>query len=355
MLFQRPADDVLYAALVARDASYEGFAFVCVRTTRIFCRLTCTARNPKPENCQFEESVAACLEKGFRPCKRCRPLEATGAPDPLVTDLLTRLEEQPDRRFYESDLVKLGYDPSTVRRAFKRRFGLSFLEMARLRRLAAAGRRLHAGEKIINAQLEAGYESDSGFRAAIAELFGTAPARIGSDSLLKADWLDTPIGAMLAIADDHALHLLEFADRAALPKEIERIRHQNGCAILPGRNRIIAEIEAELQAYFSGECVGFKTRLAPLGTAFERQVWEALRAIQPGTTQSYAALSENLGKPSAVRAVARANGANPIAIVIPCHRVIGSDGSLTGYGGGLWRKQWLLRHEQRFQSIDQFS
>ncbi|MGV1831518.1 trifunctional transcriptional activator/DNA repair protein Ada/methylated-DNA--[protein]-cysteine S-methyltransferase [Agrobacterium vitis] len=354
MLFKQPSDDTLYAALVAKDASYDGFAYVCVTSTRIFCRFTCTARKPKPENCRFTETIAACLEGGFRPCKRCRPLLAYGHADPLVKALLDRLDVDPGRRWQEADVVALGHDPSTVRRAFKRRFGVSFIEMARLRRISLGTEVLAAGEAVIEAQMEAGYESGSGFRAAITQLLGNSPARMKDLDLLKADWIDTPIGPMLAIADDHALHLLEFADRPALPTELNRLKARQGCGVTIGRTAVTEQIAAELARYFSGDpngvgTRGFETRLAGHGTPFERDVWQALRQIPMGETCSYSKLATSLDRPSAVRAVARANGANQIAIVIPCHRVIGADGSLTGYGGGLWRKQWLLNHERRLK------
>ena len=152
---------------------------------------------------------------------------------------------------------------------------------------------------------------------------------------------------MLAVADDHALHLLEFFDRTALPTELKRLRQATRSAIGFGRTPIIERIEAELRAYFAGESTHFDTPLATHGSPFTRIVWDALMAIPAGSTRSYAEIAMAAGRPTATRAVARANGANQIAIVIPCHRVIGSDGSLTGYGGGLWRKDWLLRHERK--------
>ncbi len=347
MLFQRPSDDILYDALIARDPSYEGFAWVAVKTTGIFCRLTCPARKPKRENSTFYETIAECLEAGFRPCNRCRPMLKLGETDPVVTRLIDALDADPMRRWSEGDVSALGVDPSTVRRAFKRQFGMSFLEMARLRRMGKAAEVLNDGANVIDAQLDAGYESGSGFRAAIARLFGEAPARLRGMALLRADWIDTPIGPMIAIADTHALHILEFAERNALPAEIRRLQKASGSSIVMGRYPPIDEIEAELKAYFSGQNKGFRTRLAEHGSPFQRQVWQALRDIPAGELRTYGALASDMNRPSSTRAVAGANGANQIAIVIPCHRVLSADGSLTGYGGGLWRKRWLIEHERR--------
>ncbi|MEM7442368.1 MAG: trifunctional transcriptional activator/DNA repair protein Ada/methylated-DNA--[protein]-cysteine S-methyltransferase [Pseudomonadota bacterium] len=347
MLFQLPSDDVLYTALVERDPSYEGLAFVGVKSTGVFCRLICPARNPRRENVAFYDTVAACLESGFRPCKRCKPMDPIGEPDPAVKKLLEAVDQQPERRWYEADIVRMGYDPSTIRRRFKRRFGLSFLEIARLRRVGSAAEKLASGGRVIDAQLDAGFDSGSGFRAAITKLLGQAPAKLRGRDILRADWIETPIGQMLGIADPHALHLLEFVDRPALPKEIKRLQKRSGAAISIGRYDPIDGIEAELRVYFDGNPDGFKTRLAKFGTDFQERVWHLLRTIPLGETRSYSGLAESMDKPSATRAVARANGANQIAIVIPCHRVIGANGDLTGYGGGLWRKRWLLQHEHR--------
>lgn len=347
MLFQRPSDDILYDALIARDPGYDGLAYVGVSTTGIFCRLTCAARKPKRQNVRFFDTTAECLHAGFRPCQRCRPMMGTGAPEPAVATLLDALDREPERRWLETDIVGMGFEPSTVRRAFKRRFGMSFLEMARLRRLGQAAERLTSGESVIDAQLDAGFDSGSGFRAAIVRLLGEAPAKLRGKTMLAADWIETPIGPMIAIADAHALHILEFLERKALASEVAKLQAATGSAIVFGRCAPIDQIAAELNDYFAGKSFSFVTRLAPQGTAFERQVWDGLRQIPIGTKATYSGLAADIGNPAAVRAVGRANGANPIAIVIPCHRVVGVGGDLTGYGGGLWRKRWLLEHERR--------
>ncbi len=167
---------------------------------------------------------------------------------------------------------------------------------------------------------------------------------------LFAAWLDTPLGPMVAIGDEAALYLLEYADRRGLERQIERLRVRAEAGVVPGRTGPIAQIERELAAYFDGSSMRFETPLARIGSAFQNAVWDALLAIPPGYTRSYAELAGAIGRPRAVRAAARANGANPFAIVIPCHRVINADGALCGYGGGLPRKRWLLEHERRWAS-----
>ncbi|MEO0482701.1 MAG: methylated-DNA--[protein]-cysteine S-methyltransferase [Planctomycetota bacterium] len=153
----------------------------------------------------------------------------------------------------------------------------------------------------------------------------------------------TPLGPMLAIAGDAGLTLLEFADRRALPRELQDV--QAGGAIARRPHAVIEQTEHELGEYFEGRRTRFTIPLDPRGTPFERSVWDRLLTIPHGATASYADIARTLGKPGASRAIGRANGANRIAVVIPCHRVIRSDGALCGYGGGLERKRWLLQHE----------
>jgi AraC family transcriptional regulator, regulatory protein of adaptative response / methylated-DNA-[protein]-cysteine methyltransferase len=342
MLFQLPDDDTLYAGLLSRDASYDGRAYVGVTSTRIFCRLTCPARKPKRENCRFFDSVFACMDAGFRACKRCSPLAPAADSDPKIKLLLDALDKRPDHRWSEPDIQAMGLDPSTMRRSFKRHFGMTFLEMARLRRLRDGFETISSGGRIIDAQLESGFESASGFRAAFARLLGQSPASFSGKERLKADWIETPLGGMIAIADRHSLHLLEFVERKALAAEIKKLQLGAKGEIGIGRYPPTEQVAEELARYFGGSGAHFSTPLTLHGTPFTKDVWTELRKIPAGETRSYSELARILGNPAAVRAVARANGANQLAIVIPCHRVIGADGSLTGYAGGLWRKQKLI-------------
>lgn len=171
-----------------------------------------------------------------------------------------------------------------------------------------------------------------------AKRFGTAAQRV------FAHPVETPYGTMVAICDAQSLHLLEFADRKTLAKEVARLAETHG-KIAPGQTHVTRAVCEQLALYFKGELTQFDLPLTLHGTEFTQSVWRALIALKHGETISYGALAERLGNPSATRAVARANGANQIAIVVPCHRVIGADGSLTGYAGGLWRKQALLELE----------
>lgn len=163
---------------------------------------------------------------------------------------------------------------------------------------------------------------------------------------LKASEIDTPLGPVIAIANETALYLLEFVDCRGLEREMERLKQRTKSPIIPGKTAIIQSIENELSQYFKGKLSTFKTPLFLLGSPFQQKVWQALQKIPHATTCSYTDIATAIGKPTACRAVANANGANQIAIVIPCHRVINADGALGGYGGGISRKQWLIEHEK---------
>lgn len=348
MFIGLPDHDTLYRALVSRDESYDGRAYVCVTSTGVFCRFTCPARKPNPENCRFFSSVAECLRAGYRACARCHPMAPSANSDPVVTRLLGALKERPGDRWTESDIVALGLDPSTARRAFKRQFGITFLEMARLERVRSGFGTLVKGGRVIDAQLDAQFESPSAFRAAMSRLLGQPPSSFVGNGLLQLDWIDTVLGTMVVVADHRQIHLLEFADRRALPTQLKKLHRYTKGSVGLGRTAPVDQLERELQAFFDGRSAAFTVQLALHGTAFTKMVWECLLRVPAGTTRSYGEIARELGRPTAVRAVAQANGSNQIAIVIPCHRVIGADGALTGYGGGLWRKQKLIEIERRF-------
>lgn len=336
-----------YKALIEKDPAYEGVFYVGVKTTGVFCRPTCPARKPKFENCEFFETAQQAILAAFRPCQRCRPLLHPHQASELVQTLMEAIDQNPEKRWKDKDFEALSVDASTARRHFKKRFGMTFVEYARARRMGLAMKQIRAGDAVIDAQLSSGYESSSGFRDAFSRIMGAAPSLLGDRPLLKASWLDTKLGPMLAIADEEALYLLEFVDRRGLEREIERLRKKTKRPIIPGTTEPIRLIERELEAYFEGRQEEFKTPLFLLGSPFQKRVWEELRKIPVGETRSYADMATLIGKPTAFRAVANANGANQLAIVIPCHRVINSNGELGGYGGGIARKKWLIDLEKK--------
>ena len=327
-----------YAVFAGKDMRYDGHLFLGVTSTGIFCRPGCPARLPKFENSTFHDTAACAISCGFRACKRCHP---AGGDTALIKALITLVESAPDRKITNATLSAQGYDPSTARRQFLARFGMSFIDYARARRMALAAKTLARGGTVLDAQLDAGFDSASGFRSAYAKHFGAAPAK-GSAEPLFIDWIETPMGRMITIADDTALYLLEFTDRKNMRRQFDRLRKIQNRAVLPGRTKITETIETELAAYFAGNLSEFDTPLTTSGTDFQRQTWEALKTIPHGETRSYAQLAEMIGKPAAVRAVASANANNGLAVIIPCHRVIAKNGGLGGYAGGLSRKRQLL-------------
>ncbi len=342
-----PSTTEMYRALVERDQSFEGLFYACVRTTGIFCRPTCHARKPKPENVEFAPTIQEALHRGYRPCQLCEPMAAGAAVPNWLAPLLDDIKHQPDLKLRDHDLRVRGLDPVQVRRTFKRSFGMTFQAYQRACRLGTAMKSLHAGAPTIDAGLDAGFESDSGFRDAFARVFGDTPGRARDKALLTATWIESPLGPMLAIAGDEGLELLEFVDRRALETELRALRAKLSSAIVPGEHPILARTATQLREYFAGTRRDFDLPLKQRGSAFQLAAWQALCEIPYGETRSYTDMARRVGSPGAVRAIGRVNGQNQIAIVVPCHRVIRADGTLCGYGGGKWRKQWLLEHEQK--------
>ncbi|KTD08978.1 Ada protein (O6-methylguanine-DNA methyltransferase) [Legionella gratiana] len=202
--------------------------------------------------------------------------------------------------------------------------------------------------KIVSENLNVGYKSSSDFRDAFSKIMGTAPSHLAKyPTVLKASWIDSPLGPILAIANNDALYLLEFVDRHGLEHEIEKVKQKMKATIIPGNTPPINSIEKELQEYFAGHLKKFNTPIKRIGSPFQKMAWHALTSIPYGETRSYAEQAQAIGKPTAYRAIANANGANQLAIIVPCHRIINSSGSLGGYGGGIARKQWLIEHEKK--------
>lgn len=337
----------MYQALVRRDSRYEGVFFTGVKTTGIFCRPTCRAKRPKAENVEFFPTVAEALHGGYRPCRLCRPMDSARAVPPLVERLRRAAETAPDGRITDKDITAMGIEPTTARRQFKAYHGLTFHAFQRARRMGLALRAVKVGQPVIEAQHAQGYESGSGFRGAFARIFGQPPRAARTGHCVMAQRVETPLGTMLALADDAGLRLLEFVDRRGLERELMMLRRRLQCAIVPGGHPVLTATIRQLQRYFAGQSLKFDLPLAPVGSVFQLRVWDELRRIAPGQTRSYSALAAQLGCAGSARAIGRANGSNMIALVIPCHRVIRADGALCGYAGGVWRKQRLLDHERK--------
>lgn len=340
-----PHESDMYRALCDRDPTYDGIFFACVKTTGIFCRPVCTARKPKAANVEFVATADEAVKAGYRPCKVCSPIDDRPERPAWVDRLMSHMDHSRGIRLGDEDLRALGIEPSRARRYFKKHFGVTFQSFQRAQRLGRAMRLLSDGETVATAAFESGFTSESGFRTAYQRLFGETPGATRGHVLLKASWIPTPLGSMIAIANDESLVLLEFLDRENLDREINVVSRRYGSPVVPGRTALLDEVEVQLAEYFNCARHTFDLALDVTGTEFQTSVWTQLRSIPPGVTASYIDIARAIGKPKAVRAVGRANGQNRLAIVIPCHRVIRSDGSLSGYGGGVWRKRRLLELE----------
>jgi AraC family transcriptional regulator of adaptative response/methylated-DNA-[protein]-cysteine methyltransferase len=346
-----PPNDTMYQALVNRDSTFEGIFFVGVRTTGIFCRPTCSAKKPARENVEFFPSPNEALLGGYRPCLRCTPMDPVRRAPELIERLRAEVEKTPDGRLTDKELTALSIDPSTARRQFKRHYGMTFQAYHRARRLGRALREVKRGSRVDEARNGSGFGSQSGFRDAFERLFGETPTRLKraeTQGGLFAERVETPLGSMLAIADDAGLRLLEFVDRRALERELSILRSRLRTNVVPGEHRHLTATRKQLADYFSGNNLEFIVPLAPVGSPFQLRDWKLLQTIPLGETRSYSWMAEQLGDKEMRRAVGRANGENMLCIIIPCHRVIRADGTLCGYGGGLWRKKWLLEHERKW-------
>jgi AraC family transcriptional regulator of adaptative response/methylated-DNA-[protein]-cysteine methyltransferase len=347
-----PARREMLNAFVKKRGDYDGVFFVAVKTTGIFCRPSCPSR-PNPENVEFFGSVKECLFAGYRPCKRCRPLETNGTSPEWVSKLIARVEVEPDARLKAGYLRELGITPERARRWFQQHYGMTFTAWCRGHRLAGAFTRIRNGGKLDDAVFDSGFESHSGFRDAFNRTFGEAPGRARSNGeRIICAMIESPLGPLLAAVNDEGVCLLEYTDRRMLEKNLATMKKRFDCAVVPGGHNWLIQLRSELAEYFAGQRSEFTIQLAPRGTPFQEKVWRELRNIPHSETISYDELARRIGQPTAQRAVARANGMNRICILIPCHRVIGKDGSLTGYGGGLWRKRLLLELERtrKFQN-----
>lgn len=340
-----PPISEMQRAYQRRDASYNGLFFLGVRTTAVFCRPVCPAKSPLPRNVEYFATAAEALFAGYRPCKRCRPMDIASQPA-WATKLIEDVERDPAVRIREADLRSRGIDPATVRRHFLRNYGMTFQAYTRSRRLSRAFNCIRAGQALDDAILDSGYDSHSGFREAFGQAFGFTPGDARHRNCVMLAWMQSPLGPLIAGATRDGVCLLEFTDRRMLAKQMETVRKRFGGAAVVSQNEHLVRLEAELAEYFAGSLRTFSVPLISPGTPFQQLVWQQLLQVPYGETRSYYDLAQYIGTPKAVRAVGRANGMNRIAILIPCHRIVEKNGDLGGYGGGLRRKQFLLNLEQ---------
>ena len=341
-----PDRKTMYIALLNKDSSFEGIFFVGVKTTGVFCRPTCTARKPKEENVDFFSSAKEALQYGYRPCKVCHPLQLNGEAPDWLKDLLKEIEEKQVTRITNSFLKERNIDPSRVTRWFKKNHGMTFQAYLRLLRVNKAFGQIKYGEKILESALDTGYESLSGFTEAFKKTTGFSPSESKNKNIISVTKILSPLGPLLAGATEKGICLLEFVDRRMLETQIKRLKKIFNAEFIPGESKYFDELNKQIKEYFEGMRKEFDIPLVIDGTVFQQKVWKELLKIPFGKTRSYQEQAIALGNVKAIRAVAKANGDNRISIIIPCHRVIGKNGELVGYGGGMWRKQFLLNLEK---------
>ncbi|HEY6048554.1 MAG TPA: methylated-DNA--[protein]-cysteine S-methyltransferase [Sphingomicrobium sp.] len=333
--------DTAWAAFMRRDRSWDGRVIGAVSTTGVYCKPSCPARRPRRENVTFYASTEEAAAAGYRPCLRCKPDEVSRDREAVAkaVKVLEQAEEPPSL----AELAQaVGYAPHHFQRLFKRDLGVSPAEFARALRNRRAEAALKANGRITDAVYDAGYSSPSGFYSDAKERLGMTPSAWrdgGRGETIRWTTFDSPLGRMFIAATSKGICRLTFDDSE---QSLQRL--------FPSAT--IVEDDGALRDLVEGALKAIQRPLAmpdlPIdvaGTAFQEAVWRELRKIPAGETRSYAEIAAAIGHPKAVRAVGSANGDNHVCVLIPCHRVIRSDGSLGGYGGGLDRKKKLLAAE----------
>ena len=338
--------ETYYKALLERKESFVGIFFVGVKTTSVFCIATCRARKPKKENVEFFSTFKDALDNGYRPCKVCRPTENANQAPEQVEKAILLVKNNPKEKITDFQLREMKISPEVVRRWFKKNYGMTFQAYQRMYRINNAFQELKFGKKTTHTAFDTGYESLSGFGYTFKKLIGKSPQQSKNKNVILINRLTTPLGPMFVCATDNGICLLEFVDRRMLETEFKDLQKLLNANIISGENEHIEQVKKEIDEYFSGTRKIFDVNLETPGTDFQNRVWKNLQEIEYGTTTTYQEQAQKINNPRAVRAVASANGYNRIAIVIPCHRVIGKDGKMTGYGGGIERKKWLIAHER---------
>jgi AraC family transcriptional regulator of adaptative response/methylated-DNA-[protein]-cysteine methyltransferase len=338
-------DDARWKAVFSRDAAADGAFYCAVRSTGIYCRPTCSSRRPLRANVVFFEDIDSAERAGFRPCLRCRPKEVS-LQQRVVAHMLQLLStaEVPPSLAQLSEAV--GLSSSHLQRVFKRATGLSPKQYGALQRLQRFKAGLKQGRSVTGAMYDAGYGSSRGLYEKASQQLGMSPRayrRGGMAEQIAYTLTDSPIGRMLVAATPRGVCAVYFGEDAALVQELRGEYPRAAFVRADGRLRSTANAIRDHLGRSGPRRLDLPIDVQ--ATAFQSRVWEALREIPYGQTRSYAQIAEAIGEPRAVRAVARACATNPVAVVIPCHRVVRTDGTLSGYRWGVERKRGLLRRE----------
>jgi len=335
--------DIAWAAFEARDRHSDGRFVGAVRTTGIYCKPSCPARHPKREHVTFYRDPAEAREAGYRACLRCKPDEV-GRDRIAVAQAVALLAAAEEMIGLDDLALQVGYAPHHFHRLFKRATGVTPAAYARGLRAQRAAKALTGNASVTAAIYDAGYSAPSRFYEDGAKRLGMSPSawkRGGAGVTIRWTIADTSLGAMLVAATDRGLCRVSFdEDEAALCARFPNAEIvEGGSALAALAAQVVASVESPERDH--------DLPLDVQGTAFQEAIWQALRAIPLGETRSYAELAAMVGNPGAVRAAGTACGANPVAIVVPCHRVQRGDGTLGGYAYGVDRKVVLRKRERR--------
>jgi AraC family transcriptional regulator, regulatory protein of adaptative response / methylated-DNA-[protein]-cysteine methyltransferase len=332
--------------VMARDARQDGRFVFAVRTTGIYCRPSCPSRRPRRDSVEFFTNPNEAERAGYRACLRCKPTEISSQ-----AQYVTRARQLLDNAEGIMTLAQLGkcvgLSPFHLQRLFKRATGLSPREYQAARRMAQLKTNLRQGDDVTTALYDAGFGSSSRLYEKAPEQLGMTPGeyrRGGAGATITFAIAPTPLGRLLVAATERGLCAVRFGENAA---ELERnLRDEFHAATLHRDDTAMQKYVEPLLAAVRGENTIIHLPLDVRATAFQMKVWETLRKIPSGETRSYSEVAREIGTPNAVRAVARACASNPVALAVPCHRVIRSDGDLAGYRWGIERKKKLLEREQ---------
>ncbi len=332
-----------WAAFSARNRAFDGTFVGAVKTTGIYCKPSCPARHPLPQNVEYFADGDGARAAGYRACLRCRPDEV-GRDREAVAKAVALIEGSEGLPRLDTLARQVGYAPHHFHRLFKRDVGVTPVAYARALRAKRTETMLNDAPTVTEAIYDAGFESPSRFYAETGDRLGMTPSawrKGGAGVTIRFAIVDTILGAMLLAATEKGICRLSFdEDAEALRRRFPNARIEEGGATM-------AELVSGAIAAVERPATMPDLPLDVAGTAFQQAVWQELRRIPPGETRSYAQIAAAVGKPGAVRATGSANGANNVAVLIPCHRVIRSDGSLGGYAYGLDRKSELLRREAK--------
>lgn len=345
-----PTPDICYEAVKTSDSKYDGQFVVAVKTTKIYCRPSCPARTPKQENVTFYAMPAAAEAHGFRACKRCHPKETNPVDEQAlrVQEICEYIQRHVDESLTLEDLsAQVYWSPFHLQRTFKEIMGITPRQYVEAQRMTQFKNRLKAGESVTNAALDAGYSSSSRVYAQTDAHMGMPPSTYqngGTETTIAYSVTDSPLGQLLVAMTERGVCAVEMGDSES--PLIEQIHAEFPKAEIVRDDEALKQAVQTVVNYLNGWQPHIDLPLDIRVTAFQQRVLDELKRIPYGETRTYGEIAKAIGQPKAARAVGNACNKNPVPIIIPCHRVVGSNGKLTGYAFGLERKQTLLDLEQ---------